>query len=79
MNINEKAIDRGYDAGDDNKLQKAMLENLEQTYKEQVEAGHEEAAQDVKKDIDALRAHMENDHENDPNDTTPDDLDVSDL
>ena len=77
MNNKERAYDSGFDPGDDNKLQKAMLENLEQTYKEQVDAGHEEAAQDVKKDIDALRAHMEGDHANDPNDTTPDDLDVS--
>ena len=69
-------VDSGFDAGDDNKLQKAMLENLEQTYAEQVASGHTEEAKNTKIDIDALKAHMDKDHTSDPLDKSPDDLDI---
>ena len=69
-------VDSGFDSGDDNRLQNAMLENLEKSYKEKLALGHMDEAKHIQEDIEALRAHQTHDHKHDPFDTTPDDLDV---
>jgi hypothetical protein len=71
-----RSVDDGFDRGDDNKLQLAMLANLEKEYAEAVVQGDDEQAVDIKADIDALKAIMARDATNDPTDSTPDDLTV---
>jgi hypothetical protein len=71
----ELIIDDVHDAGDDNAIQTAMLENLEKHYQEELARGDEHATV-TKEDIDALKAHMHTDAMHDPMDTTPDDLSV---
>ena len=76
MNNKNIAVDSGFDSGDDNRLQNAMLENLEKSYKEKLALGHMDEAKQIQEDIEALRAHQTHDSERDPHDVTPDDLDV---
>jgi hypothetical protein len=76
---NEKQIDdidTGFHHGDDNKIQRAMLENLEKRHVQLVADGHTDEAESAKADIDALKIHMAEDHANDPYDKTPDDLSI---
>jgi hypothetical protein len=72
----ERTIDDGHDAGDDNALQRAMLDGLEKQHAEQLARGEDAQAAVTKEDIDALRAHMAHDAHHDPFDQTPDDLSV---
>jgi hypothetical protein len=65
-------IDDGFDAGDDNAVQRAMLANLEQEYQDQVAAGDADIAQDTLADITALKVQMAADEKADPNDEHPD-------
>lgn len=69
-------VDSGFHHGDDNKIQRAMLENLEKRHAQLVEDGHTDEADSAKADIDALKIHMAEDHANDPHDKTPDDLSI---
>jgi hypothetical protein len=69
-------IDDGFDKGDDNKLQSAMLVNLDKQYADAVAQGDEEQALGIKDDIDALKAVMARDAKHDPTDSDRDDLTV---
>ena len=64
---------RGFDPGDDDKLQKAISENLKKVYEKDVAEGKEGETKDVKKELDALKEIEEIDKKEDPEDKNPDD------
>lgn len=63
---------RGFDPGDDDKLQAATKGNLQKQYQEYLTEGNTVEAEKIKKEIDALEEAMELDKKTDPNDETPD-------
>jgi hypothetical protein len=66
------SFDSGFKPGVDNKLQQAMLENLEKSHEEQLALGHTDEAASIEDDINALRLHVERDSTVDPFDKSPD-------
>lgn len=67
------AAARGFDPGDDDKLQAAIRENLEAVHAEHVEMGREEDAASVKEHLEALDKLHEIEKREDPHDEVPDD------